>query len=198
MHMRQLLSVLFVAVVLVMLTGTSIYKHVDEDGNVRYSDQPGAGAEELDLRPPSASEPERRPAMPARPHADRDAVVEDSAAYERLRIARPEHEGTVRDNLGNVTVVAHVQPRLRENHYLQLYLDGSATDGPQKSTTFQLTDVHRGEHQLQVRVVDRLGNKVMESPRSIFYMHQASRLFPHRDPGPPPRPPLPDGGAPGN
>ncbi len=45
---------------------------------------------------------------------------------------------------------------------------------------FALSDIPRGEHQLQTRIIDSTGNVGSVSPSSTFYMWQASRLFPNR------------------
>lgn len=174
MTIRYLVPVLLLALPLAL--SAQIYRHVDADGNVTYSDQPRPDAEEVELRAPSVYEsPRRAPAEPAQPAADQD----QGPLYEELAIASPGHEGTVRDNEGRVQVEIRISPPLRERHELELLLDGEAV-GRGQSTRFDLENVHRGEHRLQVRVRDSRGEVVAESDSSIFYMHQASRLFPQR------------------
>lgn len=152
-----------------------IYRHVDADGNVSYSDRPHPDAEEVEPGAPSTYTPRSRPSV-ATPQHD----AEDPApVYEHLAIASPPHEGTVRDNEGRVQVRIAISPRLREGHAVELLLDGERV-AHGSSTTVQLENVYRGEHQLQVRVRDARGEIVAESDPSIFYMHQASRLFPQR------------------
>ncbi|MCC5858886.1 MAG: DUF4124 domain-containing protein [Ectothiorhodospiraceae bacterium] len=152
-----------------------IYRHVDDDGRVTYSDQPHPDAEEVELPSPSVYEaPRRQPAPAPAPDAEPPAP-----AYQNIAIADPPHEGTVRDNEGRVQVRIHIQPELREHHELELLLDGEPVAGG-RSLSYELENVYRGAHQLQVRVRDRRGDVVAESDSSTFYMHQASRLFPQR------------------
>ncbi len=172
---RYLLLTLLLALPLAL--NAQIYRHVDADGNVSYSDRPQADAEEVELRAPSVYEAPRRPAPET--SAPRGDDEESGPLYEELAIASPSHEGTVRDNEGNVNVRVAISPELRERHELELLLDGEPVARGQ-GLSFSLENVHRGEHQLRVRVRDSRGEVVAESDPSTFYMHQASRLFPQR------------------
>ncbi|QIT53749.1 DUF4124 domain-containing protein [Aquisalimonas sp. 2447] len=165
-----------------------VYKHVDEDGNVTYTDEPREGAERLESDEPVSSYQFRAPSRQQPRSAPADDDRDDPSAYARVRIIQPEDEGTVRDNQGYVDVQVALDPNLRDGHRVQFVLDGEPRGELSRSTSQRLTEVHRGEHRLQVRVVDGAGNTVAESDPVTFYMHQASRLMPGSQQGAGPNP----------
>ncbi|MCH8504108.1 MAG: DUF4124 domain-containing protein [Ectothiorhodospiraceae bacterium] len=156
--------------------GAQIYRHVDADGNVSFSDREQAGSERVDVQAPASYQTPSTP--PARSRASAEQQ-EERPSYTRLAIAEPPHEGTVRDNQGLVQVMVALSPELRPGHEVELLLDGEPV-ARGRTNRFQLENVHRGEHHLKVRVLGSGGRIVAESESSTFYMHQASRLFPNR------------------
>lgn len=164
-----------------------IYKWVDEDGNVVYSDEPRDGAERLERTTPESSYRFETPRR-QQPQDDRsDEVGEDAARYDELRIVHPADEGTVRDNQGLVDVQLEISPSLRAEHRVQFILNGEPQGDPSGSLGHRLTEVHRGEHQVAARVLNEAGATIAEADPVTFYMHQASRLMPgQQGPGPNP------------
>jgi hypothetical protein len=161
---------------------TQIYKSIDADGNVVFSDlppAPGTTAEPVELAPantftaPAASVP--GPGGPGQSGAPED----DPAAagrYQALRVLDPPDDAGIRENAGNVAVTAELQPTLRSGHLLQLYLNGvlyQTAHAPQ----FQLTNVDRGTHVLELRVVDEAGNVVATSEPSVFHLQRRSLIL---------------------
>ena len=159
------------------VAAADIYRYVDDDGNVVFTDEPREGAERIESAEPESSYQFHRPqSRPTQPADDDDG--DDEAAYTDVRIVQPEDEGTVRDNQGYVEVAVSVDPQLQPGHAVQFVLDGEPQGSPDRSLTRRLADVHRGEHQVRARILDRDGNSVAESDSVTFYMHQASRLLP--------------------
>ena len=169
-------------------TLADVYKHVDEDGNVTYTDEPREGAERLESVEPRSTYESRAPSRQQRRAAPAADDQQDTSAYAQVRIIQPEDQGTVRDNQGHVDARVALEPNLREGHAVQFVLDGEPRGAPARSTSQRLTEVHRGEHRLQARVVDGAGNTLAESEPVTFYMHQASRLMPGRQQGAGPNP----------
>ncbi|MDN3516629.1 DUF4124 domain-containing protein [Aquisalimonas lutea] len=174
-HDMRWMCLFFFAVLLVPLAAAGeIYKHVDEDGNVTYTDEPIEGAERLESPEPESvyrfRTPERLDASgPAEPQ-------EPEAPYQSVRILQPRPEGTVRDNRGIVEVRVGTEPQLRQGHAVEYILDGEVRGDAGPELTRRLTEVHRGEHQIRARIVDGNGETIAESESVTFYMHQASRL----------------------
>lgn len=100
-----------------------------------------------------------------------------TASAESLRIISPADGETIHDNSGNVNVrVAGGDPAAG----YRAYLDGQPTGPISLTSGFTLTGIDRGEHQLVVAAVDGNGQPVTTSQTIVFYMWQASRLFPGR------------------
>jgi len=63
---------------------------------------------------------------------------------------------------------------------IQALIDGQPYSPRQRPSSFTLKGVERGEHSLQVRLVDSAGKVIASSDAVKFYMWQASALFPGR------------------
>lgn len=140
-----------------------------------FSDRPSPDAEPVQLPPANVQDFPDAPASPVK----RGAAPEPFT-YEQIAIIEPANEATVRDNQGNVQVVAQVEPPLRTGHRLQLLLDGQPAGPAQRGNQFRLTGVDRGSHQLQLQVLDAEGDVFAQGPVVTLYLHQASRLAPAR------------------
>ena len=126
--------------------GDTIYRQVDEQGRVIYSDQPAAGAEAVDL-PPANTAPAVAPSAPeaAEEPAERDA-------YRRISIREP--GAIVPNGLAGATVIVDLEPELQSGHRLQVLLDGEVIASGDQSGIV-LPQLPRGSHTLEVRVVSR-------------------------------------------
>jgi hypothetical protein len=157
-----------------------VYRSVDEDGNVIFSDTPREGSESIELRETTvvpALKPQRRRSSSA-PVAGNVALP-----YESIAIASPPHEETLRDQQ-QVDVSVALAPGLQTDfgHEVQLYVDGAPFGNPGSATQFVLEEVERGEHKLQAAVLDRSGRELKRSKSSVFFFHKHSVLSPARAP----------------
>lgn len=93
-----------------------------------------------------------------------------------IAITNPADGATIHDNEGNVPVEVTV----KRGGTIVALLDGKPYGAPRSSTSFILEGVERGEHTLQVQLVDA-GGKVLASSAPVqFYVWRASVLFPGR------------------
>jgi hypothetical protein len=99
-----------------------------------------------------------------------------------VRISSPQNEETIHDNTGRVQVTVAVTggDPLAAGGSIRALLDGKAFGPAARTGSFALEGVERGEHQLQVQVVDAAGTVIATSGTVKFYMWQASALFPSR------------------
>jgi hypothetical protein len=175
------------------LSTAQIYKSVDEQGNVSFSDMPPATgpSEQIKLQetnsapPPAAIEPPES-------GSGSGSVAEEAAGPEySVTIASPANETTIPMGPGNFSVSAAVQPGLGGGSLLQLYVDGSASGSPQSSNSWELTNVFRGAHDLSVAVVDENGEQLVMSEPVRVYVLRPSVNFKNRQNRPPPPRPTP-------
>jgi hypothetical protein len=169
---------LLFALTLSAAASAEVYRIVDEDGNVTFTDQPRPGAERLRVAPVPTY---RAPKLPS-PTGAEDTPVE-TVKYQSVRIAQPEDDLAIRDNAGNVTVSVTTDPALvtAQGHRIQLYLDGEKQGKPTTSTMFTFSNLDRGTHTLVAAVVDDKGKELARSQPSTFHLLRAAV-------GGPPRP----------
>jgi hypothetical protein len=149
-----------------------IYRSVDENGNVVFSDQPPAPGQEgeqvelgdLNTAPPP--EPRPRPAPAER--------KPEPAPAPAVSITSPENETTIAMGPGNFSVSGNAEPPLGPGERLQLFMDGEAVGPPQASANWGLQGVLRGPHDLVIRRVNNSGKTVAESDSVRVYVLRPS------------------------
>jgi hypothetical protein len=157
--------------------GQSIYRTTDKDGNVVYTDAPPSGTnttEEVKLPPTNTAPPPPDIPRPKEPEPTDSAV-----AYE-VAITSPANESTIAMGPGNFSVSASVKPGLSKGQTLQLFMDGEAQGEPQKGTSWNLTNVFRGGHDLTVNLLDREGQVIASSDAVRVYVLRPSINYPNR------------------
>lgn len=163
-----------------------VYRWVDSDGEVHYSDQWRPGAEKVRIQESatfSAPKPARSTGDGAQA-ADRPA---QAGGYQSLEVASPAQEEVLWNTAGQLRVSVQVNPALQPGHGLRLFLDGTPRDLPAGSTSVELTDVFRGVHTLKAEVVDAAGKVLITSPPTTFVVRQTSIANPQN----PQRPAVP-------
>lgn len=100
-----------------------------------------------------------------------------------IMISRPQHGETIHDNTGAVPVaVALHGATLGADKRLRVLIDGNPYVADQRALEFTLKGIERGEHHLQVQLLDDAGRVLATSLTSTFQVWQASSLFPGRKP----------------
>jgi hypothetical protein len=172
----------------------AVYKHVNEKGEVVYSDTPVPGAEKLDLPElPTYSPP---PVPLIRPESE--PVVSDISRT--LEVIKPKNDSTIRNNLGVIELQLRIDPALkvREKHRIQFYLDNERYGPLVDKTAIMMSNIERGEHTLSASVFDGDGNVVAASNSVTVFVKRESELHkkdrfvpPPEDPdNPPPETPV--------
>ncbi len=179
----------------------TVYKCLDENGRVAYSDTPCPGGVRMEI-PTEVLVP--APAAPQKPGAaetDQGGPGAGTAAfagYSGLAVQNPANEEALRDNSGEgtVPVLLSVSPALRADlgHEITVYLDGAAWPERFSSPQFYLEGVGPGTHTLRVAVVGRDGSELFSSATSKFSLLRVTKLTPKmrpEQPAPaePPKPP---------
>jgi hypothetical protein len=150
------------------------YTWTDEDGIVHYSDRPYPGAKTVDLGEYTAPRPQptTRPPPTSQSDTTEDPVDSNAAAYDSLEIASPAPDETLWNIESRLEVRLALTPELKPGHQVRAYFDGA----PQivSGTSFQLDEVYRGVHNLQVEVIGPTGTLLIRSRPSRFYVQQNS------------------------
>ena len=145
-----------------------MYKVTDADGNVTFTDTPPLSSdgtiEEHSVHAPNTAKPTETTRAPAAP-----VEVEELIRYD-TRIVTPADNATIPMGPGNFAVQAALTPRLASDETLQLLLDGDPVGAPQRIANWQLTNVYRGEHKLQVVRLDERGVQLDASLANTVYV----------------------------
>ena len=173
----------YLVIFLVLFTGVAqaeIYRSTTADGEVVFSDQPGPGAEQMQL--PELSTYKSPPVSTRAPTGSAEQKQPPKSLYQNMVFTAPEDDATVRNNLGALTASVSLQPVLktRLGHRIQFYLDDAPHGKPVAGTTVSFTDLNRGSHLLSASVVDAQGDTVISTDTVVFHMHRESVNLPSR------------------
>lgn len=153
--------------------GAVIYKWIDADGVVHFSDQPVPGAEKIVTSSPTnngiggavpASTPSQSPAKPA------------AMAYTQFSIESPTKE-QVFFNDEIIPVRLMLEPALRPKQTISWHLNGKELDDqPPTAVSFTLQSLARGTYVLAATITDSVTGESKTSDSVTFYMRQPSEL----------------------
>ncbi len=168
--LRTFITYLLFGLLCSSVSAEQIYKSVDKDGNVIFSDHPtgnAATSETVDVEPVNTVSPP--PPMPVPATA---APATPAAPSYTVTITAPAHETTIPNGPGSFSVAASTSPPLQAGETLQLLMDGEKQGDPQSSGSWQLTNVFRGEHHLSVQRLSADGEVLASSPNAVVYVHR--------------------------
>ncbi|MBW3141280.1 DUF4124 domain-containing protein [Ferrimonas balearica] len=165
--------ILLVAALLLAPQGfAKVYRWVDSNGQVHYSDKPQDGAEEIAVDTSKANTIEL-----AKPSPTTAPLQPVTAPEYRISLSAPEQDATVRDNNGQLNLNIALQPDLLADHRIELLLNGEVVRTVGSGGSFALDNIDRGEHVLQARVIDENGKVLASSRKTTVYLHRHSRLI---------------------
>lgn len=155
-----------------------IYKTVDENGNVVFTDIPpkeGQSGQAVAVEMPNTFQPaapESREEWIVDPADEEDAEAA-SFSYTSLSITAPGNDEAIRENAGNVNVVAEVNPELQIGHRVRILMDGKPEQAGAQ-TVFMLPNVDRGTHSVQAEIIDDSGKVLITSSPTTFTLQRVA------------------------
>ena len=159
------------ALVIVNIAGAELYKGLDVEGNVVYSDEPFDDAEKFTPPPISVVD------TPKAGTDEKVAETEKPAEFKYMSfdIISPTSNQTIRND-PDVTVSLKLKPGLNteENHNIWMLLDGKPVVKNTQSLTLQLGRLDRGAHQLQAQIRNKEGKIVVRTRTTIVFIHNTS------------------------
>jgi len=149
--------------------GKKLYRVVDTNGNISYSDVPMPGGKEIVLKDvPSINIKEINidfESLEEQIEAQREV---SSDYYRVLEFAELVDDGVIRNNAGAVTLAVRLEPNLSKGHYLKFYLDGKLIKEQQKELSITAQEIEYGSHTVSFSVVSQNGVKVQDSATVKF------------------------------
>jgi len=169
-------AIVIAAATLVMITGAAqaeMYRQVDAQGNVTFSDEASSGAEAIQVRPVTTI---TLPKMQDLEQFEQPQQEQPpSPLYELVRIVYPQNNEAFHSGNGDVEFNVISSPQLRDGHKYEVTLDGQPV-GQSTSGTIMVQNMDRGTHQAGVNIVNRSGVQVGSGTGITFTIHRPSRL----------------------
>jgi hypothetical protein len=166
-----LITALTVTISATTIAQTNVYKSINEEGVVEYSDKPREGAEKIKIKnPQSITFPKGADVFsPSTPENEPDKAN----AYQSIIITQPVHDSAFNSGNGQVSISSETTPSLSNNDSVQLVVDGKSYNS-NKSGSFSLSNVDRGTHQVQVNVINQAGDILISSDITTFTLHRTN------------------------
>ncbi|MBT8062764.1 MAG: DUF4124 domain-containing protein [Xanthomonadales bacterium] len=176
---------IFALVLLCMPAIAEVYKVVDENGNVTYTDQPpDSDSVPVELPGLSIISPQqapvgRRTAEQASEEGEPEvtSIRDLRRSYRDFAIVSPQQDESLWGTDNTATIAWDTQYQLQAGMSVIVYLDGKAQPAT-NSPVSVFTELDRGEHKVRAELFDNKNRKVATSPTVTFYIKQQSINFP--------------------
>lgn len=152
------------AILCVNLSMAAVYKSVDSNGNVIYSDAPSKNAREINL-PPISIVPSLSPVDVARAGEIPDPKPQAQVTQYQLNFVSPLPDQVVRKP-ESVGVNVNSIPALSNGDMMTILLDGVVI-AHGNAATVSTENLDRGVHSLSVRVMNTAGQVISQSSTSL-------------------------------
>lgn len=150
-----------------------VYKTVDENGNVTYSDNPnnapGSSTEKIEVEPVNIVPAGKRMTLTGAP-VQRN--ITNQAQYV-VNIISPTNEYSVPPGQRDLIIAVQTNPALRRGYQIAYYMNGELL-GKSTNNNYSITEIIRGEHTLSAEVIDSQGKVLGRSEPVIVYVHRVS------------------------
>jgi uncharacterized protein DUF4124 len=170
----RLILTLLLAFFVCCLGAETVYKTVDEEGNIIFTDKPSEDAEEIKLQELQTID-NPKPGSAPKP---RQPDIEEFT-YKTFLVSSPANGSGIRSNDGSVSISVSIEPALRTGHKITIAMDGKEIGS---GSSVSLQNVDRGTHSVTASVVDGSGKNII-STSSTFSLLRAPKPAP-----PPPTP----------
>lgn len=184
----QLISLLGLALSIGQVMAVSeVYKKIEQDGRVTYSDTPLENAELIELTPVKTY------TAPPLPQESTDSASSSDDAVEpesySVMIVSPDPDSFIPIGTNGIEVKIFTTPGLYENHRLRLSVDNKQYGDLQTSNLFFIKEIENGSHTLKADVVSTDdSDQILSSSNEITIHTKRSYLF---NPGLPSAPQMP-------
>lgn len=177
---KSFTMLLFILLPLAVFSQGQIYKVVDEDGNVTFTDQrPNASAQPMDLPPLSVIQTDIQ--VPAAQNQDVPEAAEEPKQptarelrkkFSDFRITRPLPEETFWGTGNTVVVTWETSEPIPPEMKVVVFVDGQPEQAP-TSGGMSLT-LDRGEHSVYAELQDSRNRRIVGTAAVTFFVQQHS------------------------
>ena len=157
--------ILIIMCLLVNIAAAKVFKHVDKDGNITYTDVPTSTTDKTVQQTPMTTY-KPVPAPTTDTGTDKDNKQEPKAVtnYDALNITSPADKAVIRANSGTITVEIQSLPGLNTDagHQFVILIDGQAQQTSQ-ANSITVNNLDRGTHSLSAQILDKDNNVLVSS-----------------------------------
>lgn len=179
---RKIFPLVLVAFSLAFAAGTlmaQVYKVVDKDGNVTYTDTPpNDGSKPIELRPISIIEAPVYEKAPAAGDGDGDVKEEAEKPLRYLRsqykdfvISSPRSDETIQNPENAIVINWRVSNALLPGIYANVYVDGTQR-GRTRDSVVRVSGLDRGEHTVTAELRDSKNRVITTAQPVVFFIRQ--------------------------
>lgn len=148
-----------------------VYKTIDENGNIIFTDRPSVNSKEIQLKKLKTTETIKPSGSVSNKKNQNEN--ENNFSYKKILISNPKDGSAIRSNTGDVRISVSIEPSLRSGHRILITLDGvELSKGT--STSASASNVDRGTHTVAASVIDSSANPII-SISSVFSILRATQ-----------------------
>ena len=159
----------FIVLILSFCVHAEMYKWVDADGNVNYSDRPqtatGDGEEITEITIPQVNTADSVDTSILR---ESSSAQPDQNGNTSIKITRPQDDEAIRQNEGNMLINVAVKSQAR-NPTIVIYVDGSEVSRG-SATSVALRNVDRGTHIITAELISPEGKVIKSAVPVTFHL----------------------------
>jgi hypothetical protein len=152
-----------------------VYRWVDADGVVHYSDQQTPGAERIVTSAPNTTAAGAR--TPANASSGARKPSNDSLSYSEFAITSPQADQTF-FGTDAVGVQLNLSPALKAGQSIAWHMNGKQLDEQRDSVSFTIAQLERGTYSLMATITDQQTGESTNSNSVTFFVRQTSALSP--------------------
>ena len=160
-----------------------IYRSVDANGTVVYSDQPLPKSEVISL--PSVNIATQSNTQNTNASTDSTNVtLKKKVKYTKFKISSPTDQETFQ-NATEIAVTISISPSLQNGDKIQYFLDGKAVSEPIDSASYSIPKIKgtqeviaRGTHSITASILDEQGQVIKTTSPVVIYTHYVTLFSP--------------------
>lgn len=165
-------TILIASLIALPLFAGEIYRVVDKEGRVIFTDSPSMNdkADVLELPPINTL---LAPTAPSK--KENTEVLGEAAAYSSVRISQPINNAVIPPGQAGVVVVElALSPALQEGHQVQLYVNDKKHGSSIAGTTFTIGRLTRGQHRIRAEIIGADGKHQAQTQTVAVHVKQHS------------------------
>jgi uncharacterized protein DUF4124 len=160
----RLMLTLLLSFFVCCLGAETVYKTVDKEGHIIFTDKPSEDAEEIKLQELQTIDNPNPGSAPKPRQPDKEEF-----SYKTFLVSSPANGSGIRSNDGSVTISVSIEPALRTGHKITITMDGKEIGS---GSSVSLQNVDRGTHNITAIVVDSSGNNITSTSSSFSLLRK--------------------------